>query len=490
MTTFPRVWGVIFVVLVFIGGSVAASGLSLGDEKPSKPAAKARSKSAAKSKPAVKIEEVEEPAAESTSDADDDLSAFIVPARFLAKAKESDRQKFSQELRGLLLEGFKEKGTGLEAARKHLDAARRLVADDPLALYAYGVVLLAQKKSNEALEQFRSAAKQTKVPFLPALQGVAWILLSRNDLKQGVPAVLDLARRLEESGEVWPTAHDKERSAEWLGRTVGFLAGPAKTAERAAEIDKLTADVEKRLTAERKTAYERGRKGVAARHAELKALGARPAEEVIAESKAKREEDLTAAAAADGEVKKLEDELRELKKPHDKQLADLSREIRENGTKANKLAPDLEAMQAQVDDLSEPRLIPQVRTGPRLTPYTVMRAENKQEQKAREKELAAAQVKLDQLRLALQNAKQQIAEARKQRDEAQVEYKKATAEKRLALQTAKRKSADLAIRARDAEPGSLTPEGLKSRATAVETYVPLYPEVELGRMMAIMNPTR
>lgn len=477
-----RFWPVVFSLAFFPAFAAVTGTLSFGEDE----APKTKAKSPSKSKPAKKVEIFDEPA-DDDLDTDEDLTALVVPARFLAVSKETDRLKFSQELRGLLLEGFKDSGDSLEPARKHFDAARRIVADDPRAAYTYGIVLLAHNMPKEALEQFRAAAKQTKVPYLPALQGIAWLHLERGDSAQGLAALLDLAHRIEESREVWPPAHDKEHSSEWLGRMVGFLAGPRKSADEDAKIEKLASDVESLLTADRKKAYDHGKKAVAARYDELKVLAARPAEEVLAEAKQKREEVLAAAAAAESEAKKLEDELKDLKKPHDKQLADLSQEIRSNGTKVKSLSGDLEELEAEVEVLSIPGQYAQVRRY-RGVPYAAIpRAENGQEKKARETQLNAAKQKLGSVKSSIQSAKQRMADAKKQRDDAQAEYRKATADKRLALQAAQRKSAELAARARDVAHGALTPEKLKSRVTALETYVPLYPESEKGRLLSALK---
>jgi hypothetical protein len=200
------------------------------------------------------------------SNVDLQLSALVVPARFLSKYKETDILKFLVEVRGLLLDGFRNKGDSAETARKHFEAAHKLPVIDPRAPYAYGVVLLEQDKSVVAVEQFRVAARGREVPYLPALQALAWTHLSRGDHAQALPALLDLAKRLEDSQESWPAAEDKVNSAEWLGRTIGFLTGPGKVAAQASQIDKLAGDVGKVLSGERKQAYERGRKAAAARH--------------------------------------------------------------------------------------------------------------------------------------------------------------------------------------------------------------------------------
>lgn len=478
-----RCWPMLAALPLAVVIGLAFSQSSRGDAK----SAKAHAKAPAKTKHTTQVDTVDESADD--GDLDDDLAVLVVPARFLAKSKEADRLKFSQELRGLFSEGLKEKGAGLDAARKHFDAAHRLVGDDPRAAYAYGLVLVAQKKTIVALDQFRSAAKLKQVPYLPALQGVAWMSLTRGDHADAHAALVDLANRLEESRENWPTAENKEHSAEWLGRMIGFLAGPGKTADQAANIDKLAAEVANRLTAERKLAYERGRKAAAARYAELKTLAARPPDELLAEANREREAVRAAVAAAESEVKQLESELRDLKKPHDKQLADLSRDMRTNAKKVKTTELQVPEAEAEVEQFSAPKLHPQVKSqGFRRPTKVVARNENAGEKKIRESQLASAQKKLDRLNASIEEARQAIADARKQRDASQVEYRKATAGKRQALLAAQHKAAELTTRAREAEQGALTPEKLKARVTSLDSYVPLYPEVERDRILAGLKP--
>src|SRR5262249_11861480 len=149
---------------------------SRGDEK----SAKRSSKSSVKTKSAAKAAEEEEPADESGLETDEDLTALSVPSNLLGTTKSVDRMKFSQELRGLLKEGMGVDGESQAAAKRHFEASRRLVPADPRAEYAYGVALLTQKRTRESLDQFRAAAQHSKAPFLPALQAVAWVSISKN----------------------------------------------------------------------------------------------------------------------------------------------------------------------------------------------------------------------------------------------------------------------------------------------------------------------
>jgi tetratricopeptide (TPR) repeat protein len=459
---------------------------SFGDEK----AAKKGSKSSSKAKAAAKAEVEEEPVDESELETDDDLTALVVPPSLLGTTKSMDRMKFSQELRGLLAEGMGVDGDSQAAAKRHFEASHRLVPDDPRAAYAYGLALLAQQKTRESLDQFRAAAQNLKAPFLPALQAIAWVSVSRNDFSRGLPAVLDLARKIEESKGTWPTEHDRTHSAEWLGRMMGFLAGPGQPADQSSQIAELEGDVEKLLTGECKEAYGQGRKFVATRHENLKALVARPADEMLAELKKKRQELVEAAQAANVEVKQLEDEIREIKGPHDKQIADFNRERRSAGQKAKKASHDIAVVEEQVEALSQPQMMPQTSYVWRYrarVPVTTVRAENAAERKAREGQLASARQRLQSAQSSLDQAKQEMSDLKSQIEQASAEYRKAVAEKRPLLTAARRKAQDLTARARDAERGLASPEKLKSRLTALESYVPLDPETEKNRLLATLK---
>jgi DNA repair exonuclease SbcCD ATPase subunit len=116
-----------------------------------------------------------------------------------------------------------------------------------------------------------------------------------------------------------------------------------------------------------------------------------------------------------------------------------------------------------------------------------MRNENAAEKKARETQLASAQQKLTQAQSALDRAKQQMTDAKSQREQADAEYRRAAADRRPALTAARQKAQELAARAKDVEQ-PLTPEKLKSRVTALESYVPFDPVSEKNRLLATLKP--
>jgi hypothetical protein len=471
------------------------SALSRGDESSPKTRSKSTAKAKADQKEKTSVEKADDDAAPTATDdtaleTDEDLTALVVPDGPLTKLKAAERMKFSQELRGLLLEGMGNPLDGLATAKRHFDGARQAAPDEPRGAYAYGIALLSHNQPKEAVEQFRAAARQSPAPYLPALHAIVWAHVLKNDYAKALPAARDLSRHIEESNGGWPTDHDRLHSAEWLGRMMGFLTGPGKPTSDGEAIDQLASDLERNFTDERKNAYERGMKNAAARHSELKELAARPVNEVLAEMKQKRQEIIDASKAADAEVKRLEEALRDIKKPHDKRIAELNRELREGATNSKKAHRDIAETEELVEELSVPRQVPQVTTTTRYrmrVPVTTMRNENAAEKKARETQLTSAQQKLTQAQSALDRAIQQIADAKSQRGEADAEYRRAVADRRPALAAARQKAQELAARAKDVEQ-PLTAEKLKSRVTALESYVPFDPVSEKNRLLATLKP--
>jgi hypothetical protein len=420
---------------------------------------------------------------------DVNVSALFIPTRLLAKyPRDSERQKFQQEFRALFLEGFQKQSSALDAAKTHFRTARRIAPDDPRACYAHGIVLLFHRREIAALEEFQAAANANTLPYLPAWQGIAWTLISRKNYGQGLPAVLDLAMRLEATDAPWPDAEDREHAAEWLGRLVEFLEGPGKTTEQAAAIEKLAADVAARMKGDVEAAYYRGREQVATRYSELRAVLSTPAAEMPAVAKRESQAIMAAAAAAETTVKKLQEELSRVKRPHDRQLADWNSEIHARIDLIEVTTAKLPAAETVLESYANPKKHAQMKgQGGRRPGKVVAREENEGEKKIRETELNSAQKALDRLNGTIDKARQEIARFREQRDAKQHEYRQATAEIRKALRAEQIKAAELSPLAREAERGTLTVETLAARVKALDTYVLFVPELEQARLLATLT---
>lgn len=464
------------------------SGVNGADKAGSKakPQSNGSAKASAKAKSDSSATATDDADHEGGADVDDDVSALVLPAELLGSVKKSSQLQFSQSLRGLLLEGMA--ADGAAASKRHFEAATLYIPADPRPAYAYGIALLVQKNPNEAVTQFRAAARKTKSPFLPALQAVPWVHLSKNDYKQGLPELIELAAKIEESNGNWPTGHDKVHAAEWLGRVVGYLSGPGKTPDHATQIESTAEKIGKTLSGERKDAFEQGRERAARRHAELKALAARPTADVLDELRQKREETRTAAQSAAGSIKAIEDEIRAIKKPFDQQIADADKDIRANGTKAKKLAQDIPDAEEAIELLSQPQVNAQAVRPSRYYPQGIrVQNENAQQKKAREAQLTKVKQELQQLRSSIDSAKQNVVDAREQREKAKADLKKALADKRIELAESQRVAHDLAVAAKEAERALQSPDSIKSRVTAFDAYVALDPETEKTRLLATLK---
>ncbi|MBI3861226.1 MAG: hypothetical protein HY290_04965 [Planctomycetia bacterium] len=465
------------------GKPVGKSADMSADQSSGKGAAK---KSKAKDK-AKAVEIIEEPDdTEEFFDLDEELTSLVVPPEALGKVDKASRLRFTQSLRRLLQEGIS--ADGAAAAKRYYESSHQACAADPRAAYAYGLAYLEQKNSKDALDQFRESVKHSRKMFLPGLQAVVWTQIRRAEYAPALSGMVELARQIEESKDPWPNDRDRRNSAEWLGRVMAFLAGSAEAPEIKDNAGEMAASIAGKLTGERKQAFELGRKAIRNRNKELKALAARPVSEVVSEMKAQRQEARSAVEAAEADIKRINDEIRDAKKPFEQQIAEANVEIRANGQKASRAAHEIPEAQARVDDLSIPR---QIQNGFRTyggIPYAPRtRPETNQERKSREAQLATANQQVQQLRTTVENARQSMAEARKQRDKAHSDMRNAIASKQTDLREARRKSQECASRLKDVERAALSPDQIKSRVTSLEAYVPLDPFIERDRLLETLK---
>jgi hypothetical protein len=424
--------------------------------------------------------------ADLSSEVDEDLTALTLPADLLGKVDTSNRLKFTQSLRALLVEGISPDGSAI--AKRNFESAHRAVSNDPRARYAYGLALLEQKNPKDALAQFRAAAKDSPGPYLPAWQASIWTLLTRHEYGPALTMLQDFARSVEQIPGSWPTENDRLHSAEWLGRTLGFLIGPGSTSEFAAKFAETNASIESTLTGDRKRAFKRGGKGVAKRQQELEAWAARPLAELVSEMNAKRQDARVSDQAARDEVKRIQDEIRDAKRPFDQRIAESKKDLRTFSQQAKNAAKNIPDLEDQVAFLSVPQQKPNGYNTYRGRPTTMRwRNENTQEKKARETQLSAAQQKLQQANNSVSSAKQGMTDSRKEQDLTQSDMRKALGPKQLELAEARRKSQEAAAHLRDVEHAVLSPEQMKSRPRSYEAYVPLDVLAEKDRLLATIK---
>ena len=408
---------------------------------------------------------------ENPSDVGEEPSAFVPPAELLAQVEKSKQRQFQTSLRSLLKEGMS--ADGAAAAKKHYESAHQAVSNDPRAPFAYGLALLEQKNYKEALVQFQAALKLSPGDYLPAFEARAYTELQRREYSSALNTLKDLSRRLESTKGTWPSEFDRIHTAEWLGRTVGFLEGPGAPSDQKSPIAETLARISEGLTADRKSAFEKGRASVAKRHAELEAWSARPVNEIAAELRTRRTDAEIALNAAQEDLKQFDKQTKAIKSPYEKQIADGSSDIRDHHNRLKNAQKEIPAVEEKVEFYSIPQSVPNGVNKTRGVPTSVrMRGENAQEKKARETNLANARQKLDQLQTTISNAKQAMADTRKQVDQAKAEMRSALAKRLPERRDVEQKVRDCTNRLRDLEHAALSPDQIKSRASALEAYVP------------------
>jgi predicted extracellular nuclease len=101
---------------------------------------------------------------------------------------------------------------------------------------------------------------------------------------------------------------------------------------------------------------QRGGKGVPKRQQELEAWAARPLNELVAEMNAKRQDARVGVRATQDEMKRLQDEIRDAKRPFDQRIAESKKDARTFIQQAKNGAKSIPDLEDQVAALSVPNL--------------------------------------------------------------------------------------------------------------------------------------
>ncbi len=130
---------------------------------------------------------------------------------------------------------------------------------DPMLYYTLGLIKHKQLKYDEAIENYQLAAQKSAYPYLPAWRAIVRFHVGRKKYQQGLKDLTTLAILLEKDSP-YLTNDEKDSCANWMGRMVGFLEGPAsKTLASQHQTKSSIQDIENRLTASRLESYQAGK---------------------------------------------------------------------------------------------------------------------------------------------------------------------------------------------------------------------------------------
>ena len=125
------------------------------------------------------------------------------------RPKQRPFSKVPQGTPRLLDKGLGSGSHDLKAAKLHFDAAQRLSIADPRLHYAWGLVCLKHSRDDDAIREFRLAARSS-----PSSYPSAWPVLvrthaARKDYTSACQALIDWARTVDEPKVDGATTREK-----------------------------------------------------------------------------------------------------------------------------------------------------------------------------------------------------------------------------------------------------------------------------------------
>jgi hypothetical protein len=223
--------------------------------------------------------------------------------------------------------GFGRGANPLKEARRHYDAARSEAKGDPRVDYAFGLVLLKQLRSKEALAQFESVTKSAP-DYWPGWEALIWCHFAAKDHAQGYSQLKEFARRLADSRS---DLVERQASAEWVGQVIAAVQKSADTIKQREALLREDEALKEIFGPELQPSYTGGKAHVNSLHSMLEEDVQQTRETMQARQEKERAEkevevakDLEASAEKRESLKKSAEEL---KKSLDEQVANFDKQL-------------------------------------------------------------------------------------------------------------------------------------------------------------------
>lgn len=261
----------------------------------------------------------------------------------------------AKSVRDLLTVGFESGRESLPKAKVVYDTSVKAGDKSPELAYAYGLVLLKQFKSKDAVVQLRLAADHPEAPYWPAWQALIFSHFTAKETTAGYDRLFDFAKRLQKT-QPEVALDEQKQLVQWMGQLVGALDKLAESPKAEETVRKNDLRLRDLLGEVLQTSYDEGRHDaedaallVEVELDEAKAQQQAKNEQERVEKLSKTEADAEAAKKkAEGVKKSAEDSKRLL----DDQLKQLDRLLarleKEHGILERRAQENLEA-QNQID---------------------------------------------------------------------------------------------------------------------------------------------
>jgi hypothetical protein len=175
------------------------------------------------------------------------------------------------------------------AARTQADRAYREIAPGDLrADYAYALVLMRQRRYDDAVKRLDALLK-IHPSHLAARENKIRLLMLQKNYSAALPEINRLSQLLAAADQEALPPEKRREKLRFLGRLFGFMEGPAEGVA-AATVERTQREVESRLADEELAVFDEARDGVLVRFEEMIGQSQREREETLAEKEKQREE--------------------------------------------------------------------------------------------------------------------------------------------------------------------------------------------------------
>jgi hypothetical protein len=245
-------------------------------------------------------------------------------------ASAADEAAVRAEIAKLLEVGWDATPNGRTEAKEQYAKVKRLAGDSPVALRASLVVLLQQRRYDEAIQR-TDELLEADANDLTGLRAKVWLTALVKNYPAAMLAADKLSQRLADDpprAEDEQAVHDEQIA--FLGRIFGFLGGPAAESVSQEDRKNFERQILERITPPRRPVFEEARDGVVAKFLGVtgdkederqRAIGEAAAakEKTLKELESEKEAIAGRAQEIDGRKDKLQKDLRE-------ELAEIAKE--------------------------------------------------------------------------------------------------------------------------------------------------------------------
>lgn len=233
---------------------------------------------------------------------------FAPPVLWYTTAPKTETVRVMSTMRKMLDDDWESSAIRVPLLQPRIDDISRKCPTDPRIPYGWGLFLVKHGQQDKALTQFDDAVIRSP-KFLAAQKAVVWFRLDRGDHGLAGKHLAAVVSALCEDPEKYPSEVQRQETARWLGRVVGYLEGPVTKAPPTLLAD-LQLQITKRLSAEQQSLVDGGRASALDYWEELQGIAMLSSSELRGRLRAVRSELAAQQATLAATIEPLRKEIR------------------------------------------------------------------------------------------------------------------------------------------------------------------------------------